>query len=152
MTGISEECKCALSNFVVEVSSSPLVDRGWLICVLSSPPVVVAATACSQNAANDLLLLRTCLPIGLAVAGCWQCNDGNAPLSLCIKMWEESGASGAGMHVGVSAAGELMPALHVVPRPESRLFHVNFSLAVANGNFFECRHDCLREWNCLPRL
>jgi hypothetical protein len=134
--GITKECKLALAKFVLDSSASVRVDRGWLICLLSSPPVLVAATASTGDAACDVQLLRGCLPIGLAVSGCWQRDDSTAPLSICTTMWAESGATGACMHLGVTASGELTASMPVVLLPQSRLFSVSFSLAVAKGDCF----------------
>ncbi len=120
-------------NFVAE-GSPPLVARGWLICLLSSPPVIVAATASGQDAASDLQVLRSCLPIGLVVTGCWQFDDGDAALSVCARMWKESAATGTGMHLGVAAGGALSAAVPIVPHPENRLLSICFSSAVATGN------------------
>lgn len=132
-TGITDECKCALANFVSEGSLSSRAQRGWLICLLSSPPVIVAATASGEDAASDVQLLRASLPIGLVIGGCWQLQDGSNSLAICAKLWKEGGAAGAGVHFGVSAAGELTTAVPVVPRPESLLLNISFSLAVAKG-------------------
>ena len=132
--GITKECKHALAKFVLESSASVRVDRGWLICLLSSPPVLVAATASTGDAAGDVQLLRGCLPIGLAISGCWQRDDSSSCLSYCTKMWTESGATGTCMHLGVTESGELSASVPVVSLPESRLFNISFSLAVAKGD------------------
>ncbi len=109
--------------------------RGWLICLLSSPPVIVAATASGEHAASDVQLLRACLPIGLAIGGCWQLHNGSDSLAICETLWKEGGAAGAGLHFGVSAAGELTTAVPVVARPESLILNISFSLGVAKGSY-----------------
>ena len=132
--GITNECKAALKIFVTEGPSSGRIDRGWLVCLISSPPVIVAATARSQDADNDVRLLRSCLPIGLEVCGCWQLHDGGDVLDECTRTWKESGASGAGMHLGVSAEGELATDIPVLPCPETRVLNITFSFACAAGD------------------
>ncbi len=95
----------------------------------------MAAIASCQDAAGDLQALRSCLPIGLAAAGCWQLDDGDTALSICSRMWKQSGANGAGMHLCVSAEGALSASVPIVPHPESRLLGISFCAAVATGNF-----------------
>jgi hypothetical protein len=127
--GITEECKSTLVKFASEA-----IDRGWLICLLSSPPVIVAATARGKDAASDVQLLRACLPIGLVVSGCWQLHDGDDALSGCSRMWHASGASDLGYHLGLTAAGGLATDISVVPIPESRLLNICYSLSVTSGH------------------
>ncbi len=105
-----------------------------MICLLSTPPVIVAATARGQDAANDVRLLRACLPIGLVVSGCWQLREGDDALSGCARMWRESGATGAGVHLGLTDAGELAAEIPDVPSPSNRLLSICFSLATTAGD------------------
>jgi hypothetical protein len=133
LSGVTEECRCALNNFVGEGASCSSVKHGWLICMLSSPPVIVAASAGTQDAASDLQLLRSCLPLGLAVVGCWKLDEGDDALAFCSRMWNTSRASGDGKHLTISATGELKPAVPLMPRPESLLLSISFCLSTVTG-------------------